>query len=611
VAEPRRKSGGKTDTRGPKKAAAKSKSKRKAKLSSKSRVGVADRCEAERLVIQRRTEQLRAMVGIAETMLRHTSLDDLLSAITRELYRIIRFDRTSVALLDPDGHSLVLSHIHTADGVIHDPAEGRRIPLDESTLVGWVATHRKPMRRCEVAGDDRFDEVVREAKLQSDIVVPLISRGRLIGTLNAGSVTEDAFTEEDLENLVSCANLVCGAIEHALLLKDARDIGDRYQKLRQHGSDIFMLIEKNTGRLTEVNRKCCDTLRYTDAELLTKTFFDLFPQEDQYQARRDFINVLSEKTRSFIDRRMIKKDGEIIFVDINANMITIKDDTFIQVVMNDVSQRKMLEQQIIMQNKNLQDANKSLREVDQMKMEFLDNISHELRTPLSIIIAYSEALREENIEPEDRANFLDVIVENGQDLLQLIDDLLDLSDLEMSGAMVNTSLSHVHDVVRSVWRRVERLAADKRIRIDFEPGEDVPVIHIDNRRITQVLMCLLHNAIKFTGERGSITVRTKLGQGGVLVEVEDTGTGIAPDQLPKIFDAFKQLDGSSTRKWGGLGIGLAMAKHIVELHGGRIRVESDEGRGSVFTFVLPVDLDDDFLKRDNRNKSLDPYKTTF
>ena len=106
-------------------------------------------------------------------------------------------------------------------------------------------------------------------------------------------------------------------------------------------------------------------------------------------------------------------------------------------------------------------------------------------------------------------------------------------------------------------------------------------------------------------------MRTKLGEEGVMVEVEDTGTGIAPDQLPKIFDAFKQLDGSNTRKWGGLGIGLAMAKHIVELHGGRIWVESDEERGSVFTFVLPADLDDDFLKRDNRNKSLDPYKTTF
>ena len=551
------------------------------------------------------------MVSIAETMLRHTNLDDILSAITRELYRIIRFDRTSVALLGPDGRSLVLSHIHTADGMIDDPAEGRRIPLDESTLVGWVATHRKPVLRGKVAGNDRFDEVVREAKLQSDMVVPLVARGRLIGTLNAGSVTEDAFTEEDLENLLSCANLVCGAIEHALSLKEARDIGDRYQKLQQHGSDIFMLIEKNTGRLSEVNRKCCDTLRYTDAELLTKTFFDLFPKEDQYQARRDFINVLSEKTRSFIDRRMIKKNGEIIFVDISANMITIKDETFIQVVMHDVSQRKMLEQQIIMQNKNLQDANKSLREVDQMKMEFLDNISHELRTPLSIIIAYSEALRDENIGPENRAKFLGVIAENGQDLLQLIDDLLDLSHLEMSGAMVNTSLSHVHDVVRSVWRRVERLAADKRIRIEFEPGEDVPVIYIDNRRITQVLMSLLHNAIKFTGERGSITVRTRLSEEGVLVQVEDTGTGIAPDQLPKIFDAFKQLDGSSTRKWGGLGIGLAMAKHIVELHGGRIWVESDEERGSVFTFVLPVDFDDDFLKRDNRNKSLDPYKTTF
>ena len=534
------------------------------------------------------------MVRIAGTILQYTDLDDILSAITRELSGIIQFDRISVALHEPDERNLVLGHVHTRKGVIDDPAQGRSVPMDESTVVGWVAMHRKPTHRGDIPADDRFDEVVKEAGLKSDMVVPLIVRDKLIGTLNIGSHKKNAFTDEDLADVVSCSQFVCGAIEHALLMSRANDISERYRTLQKSASDIFMLVEKNTGMLIEVNRSCCETLGYDEDELKAKSYFDLFPQEDQFQARRDFINVLSQKSKSFVDRRMIRRDGEILFVDVNAKIITIKDDSLIQIVVHDISQRKMLEHQIIMQNKNLQDANRKLREVDQMKSEFLANISHELRTPLSIIIAYSESLRDESIHNEDRKQFLDVIAENGENLLRLIDDLLDLSQLEASDSMINRSLSHVHDVVRSLWPRVEPLAVEKNIRLTFDPGKSIPVVNIDNRRILQVLMSLIHNAIKFTGEGGSVDVRTLRDERGMLVEVRDTGSGIAADEMPKIFDTFRQLDGSSTRRWGGLGIGLAMAKHIVEQHRGRIWAESVEGEGSTFSFVLPVEQVESF-----------------
>ena len=535
------------------------------------------------------------MVRIAGTILQYTDLDDILSAITRELSGIIQFDRASVAFNDPKERNLVLSHIHTNKGaVIDDPAQGRRVPMDETTVVGWVAIHRKPMRRCDIPANNRFQEVVKEATLKSDIVVPLVVRDNLIGTLNIGSHKKNAFTEEDLGDVVSCSQFVCGAIEHAQLISQAYDITERYQTLQKSASDIFMLVEKNTGKLIEVNRSCCETLGYDEDELKAKSYFDLFPQEDQFQARRDFINVLSQKSKSFVDRRLIRRDGEILFVDVNAKLITIKDDSLIQIVLHDISQRKMLEHQIIMQNKNLQDANQKLREVDQMKSEFLANISHELRTPLSIIIAYSESLRDEAISSDDRKQFLNVIAENGESLLRLIDDLLDLSQLEASGAMINLSLSHIHDVVRSLWPRMEPLAAEKNIRLTFHPGQSIPVVNIDNRRILQVLMSLIHNAIKFTGDGGAVDVRTVRDERGVLVEVQDTGAGIAAEELPKIFDTFRQLDGSSTRRWGGLGIGLAMAKHIVEQHSGRIWAESEPGKGSTFSFVLPVESDDSY-----------------
>jgi PAS domain S-box-containing protein len=538
------------------------------------------------------------MVRIAGTILQYTDLDDILSAITRELTAVIRFDRASVAFHEPDKGRLVLGHIHSVKGVIEDVAQGRSIPLDETTVVGWVALHRKPMRRGNIPSDERFEEVVKEAGLKSDMVVPLTVRDNLIGTLNIGSLERNAFTEDDLIDLADCAQFVCGAVEHALLMAQAKDLSERYQVLQKSASDIFMLVDKNTGRLIEVNRRCCEVLGYDEDELKKKSYFDLYPKEEQYQARRDFINVLSQKSKSFIDRQLMRRDGEILFVDVSAKLITIKDESFMQVVVHDISQRKMLEQQIIMQNKNLQDANRKLREVDQMKSEFLANISHELRTPLSVIIAYSESLRDESVTPEDRRQFLDVIALNGQNLLRLIDDLLDLSQMEASDSKINRSLSHIHDVVRSLWPRMEPLAAEKNIRLSFDPGRNIPVVDIDNRRILQVLMSLIHNAIKFTHGGGTVDVRTMHDERGVLVEVRDSGAGIAPEELPKVFDTFRQLDGSSTRRWGGLGIGLAMAKHIVEQHGGRIWAESELGRGSVFTFALPVETEHDFPEGD-------------
>lgn len=529
------------------------------------------------------------MVRIAGTIHRYTEMDEILSAIAKELSKVVRFDRSSVTFFSPDEKHLILQHIFKKDEEAEKYGAGRQIELDETTVVGWVVTNRTPILRRDIARDDRFVEIVQEENLQSDIVVPLIIRGRVIGTLNVGSYTKNALTEKDLEILENCGTIACGAIEHVLLLREAKEIGDLYRTLQQNASDMIMLVDRNTGKLLEINRKCSEVLGYDEEELASRTFFDLFPQEDQLQARRDFINVLSHKSESFVDRRFIGKDGRIVVVDISVNLITVRKDTYVQVMVHDISQRKMLEQQIILQNKNLQEANKKLREVDRMKTEFLGNISHELRTPLSIIIAYSESLREPGLPEDVRNEFLDIILENGGSLLRLINDLLDLSKLEVSGAMLHPTLTHVHDVVRSIWTQAEKKASEKSIGITFTPGYEVPVAYLDISRIQQVLWCLVQNAIKFTPPGGTVEVRTKTGENGVWIQVEDSGAGIAPDQIPGIFDTFRQLDGSSTREIGGLGIGLAMAKHIVELHGGRIRVESKIGKGSLFTFVLPVD----------------------
>ncbi len=536
--------------------------------------------------------ELLAMVRIASSILQYSKLDDILTTITRELSPLIRFDRSSIALVSPDQKSLILHPIYAAPGESGKLGEGRRLPLNEKTALGWVVLNCRAILRTDIATDARFLDVVGDERVACDISVPLIAHGKVIGTLNLGCCEPDALDDSDLGKLVNCGNIAGCAIEHAMLLDEAKDLGERYRTLQRDASDIIMLIDRNSGRLLEVNRQCCTVLGFNEDDLLRKAYFDLFPPEDQFQARRDFVNIMSQKTRVFVDRRFVGRDGTIIFVDVSASLVQIKSDTFIQVMVHDISQRKMLEQQIILQNKNLQDANQKLRQVDQMKTEFLANISHELRTPLSVIIAYTEAMRDGLVGEEDRRHFLDVIADNGDHLLRLINDLLDLSKLEVSEAMLSFSLSHIHDVVRSLWPKVIEAAGEKRIEISFTPGYEIPVVYIDNRRITQVFLCLVQNAIKFTDTGGRVEVSTRRSDEGVVIQVQDTGAGISEEQIPHIFDTFRQLDGSSTRRWGGLGIGLAIARHIVELHGGKIWVESTRGEGSTFAFSIPIETEE-------------------
>lgn len=549
-------------------------------------------------------EQLLAFLRIASAMLEAMDLDQILSAITREVARVIEFDRSSVAMVSPDKKSLVLRNIHKGDETGQPFGEGRAVPFDNSSVIGWVATHKKSLLRYDIDDDDEFQEVVQEEPLKSDIVVPLTARGEIVGTLNVGSYRPNAFTDTDLEVMENCGKFASLAIEHTMLRLEAEELGQRYQALQENANDIIMIIDRNTGKLVEVNRKCESVLGYSKRELIKRSFFDLFAREDQYQARRDFINILSEKSMGFVDRRMISRDGNVIYVDLNANLIEIQDDLFIQVIVHNVSQRRMLEQQIIAQNQNLQEVNKKLRRVDLMKTEFLANISHELRTPLSIIIAYSDSLRDPDLSDEERAKFVDVISANGANLLTLINNLLDLSKLEISEQMLSISLSHIHDVIKSIWPQMEELAREKELNLSFHPADDIPVTYFDNSQIVRVVVCLVQNAIKFTEKDGYVEVSTANKDGEIWVQVMDTGTGIHKDEVGQIFDTFHQVDGSSSRMVGGLGIGLALARHIVEMHKGRLWVDSEYGIGSTFTLALPVDTEDVFLGGDSSSARL-------
>ena len=241
-----------------------------------------------------------------------------------------------------------------------------------------------------------------------------------------------------------------------------------------------------------------------------------------------------------------------------------------------------------------QQAVKEMREVDKLKSQFLANMSHELRTPLNSIIGFSRVILKGIDGPitELQQQDLTAIYNSGQHLLNLINDILDLSKIEAGKMELAFDEVDLGEMIKSVMSTVTGLVKGKDIKLERLVPDDLPTVHADPMRVRQVLLNLFSNAAKFT-EEGSITVEAavqpgKSGRPEVLVKITDTGPGISPEDQKKLFQPFSQVDASPTRKTGGSGLGLSICRQLIQMHGGEIGVESEVGKGSTFYFTLPV-----------------------
>jgi signal transduction histidine kinase len=239
--------------------------------------------------------------------------------------------------------------------------------------------------------------------------------------------------------------------------------------------------------------------------------------------------------------------------------------------------------------REIEEKGRELEIANQHKSEFLANMSHELRTPLNAILGYTELILD-NIYgdvPEKIQEVLERLEKNGRHLLGLINDVLDLSKIEAGRLTLSLNEYSMGEVIQTVFTSVEALAAEKKLDLKVKVSKDLTTGKGDEQRIAQVILNLIGNAIKFTNE-GEVKVEATVSNETFLVSVSDTGPGLAEADQKKIFEEFHQADGSSTRAKGGTGLGLSISKKIVEMHGGRIWVESTLGKGSTFRFTLPV-----------------------
>jgi signal transduction histidine kinase len=240
----------------------------------------------------------------------------------------------------------------------------------------------------------------------------------------------------------------------------------------------------------------------------------------------------------------------------------------------------------------VKEKNAALERASHLKSQFLANVTHELRTPLHSIISYGSFIVDGFVEGEltgEQEEHIQFMVNRAEDLSHLVDDMLDLSKIEADRIEVKIEEVELYDCLMEVVNQLKPLANKKNLYLDLEMGEGVKMVLADSHRLRQVVINLASNALKFT-EKGGVTIRCTLVNSRKMAQiaVSDTGIGISPSALEYIFEAFRQADGSTTRRFGGTGLGLTIARKLIELQGGEVAVESVPGQGSIFSFTLPV-----------------------
>ncbi|MBA3773704.1 MAG: PAS domain S-box protein [Ramlibacter sp.] len=362
------------------------------------------------------------------------------------------------------------------------------------------------------------------------------------------------------------------------------------------------------GHLVQTNLKFREIMGYSAEELALRTFLDVTHHDDQELTAANVRQLLAGEIPHYaMEKRYIRKDGVPIWSLTTVTLMRADSGQSVRFigVIEEITERKKTQQALQRSEQMLRDALEDRRilleseraarsaaeRLSEMKDEFLATLSHELRTPLSAILGWAHILRRGPGRPEDLAKGLDVIERNSRIQTQLIDELLDTSRITSGKVRLDIQPLDPTSFVLSAIETVRPAADAKRIRIDPVLDAETGAIPGDAGRLQQVVWNLLSNAIKFTPPGGTVQVRLQRLPGGIEVTVHDNGAGISPDFLPHVFERFRQADASTTRRHGGLGLGLAIVRSLVEQHGGSVQAASaGEGQGATFTVRLPSSL---------------------
>ncbi|MBI3558155.1 MAG: PAS domain S-box protein, partial [Deltaproteobacteria bacterium] len=452
----------------------------------------------------------------------------------------------------------------TLDRLVTDLGSGQwKVPALEK-LIDLTLTRGEKFQGFEV--DHEFPRIGHKVMLLSSRKVQLAGSGEIAALLAIEDMTARHRIERALKNSE-----------------------EKYRSLIANAHDGIVIVGEN-GKIEFANRQAETMFGYTPGEFLNQPVELLVPDRHRksYQSFRNryFEQAVAKEMGPGIDLYGKRKDGTEIAVDVSLSPTKTNGVLCVTAIVRDISERKEVERgraELLLKEQR----------ASAVKDEFLATLSHELRTPLTTILSWSQMIRTGKLDAEKTRHGVEIIEQSAKAQGQLIDDLLDISRIQ--AGKLNLSIQKIDPgkIISAALDSTRNLAAAKSIQIETDIASSVGQIYADPSRLQQIIWNLVTNSIKFSANKGRVWVEVqRVSAGGedcVVIEIRDNGKGIKAEFVPVIFERFTQVDSSSTRTYGGLGLGLAIVKKLVEMHGGKVEVESPgEGKGATFTVTLPA-----------------------
>jgi signal transduction histidine kinase len=581
-------------------------------------------------------EQQTATADVLKVISRSTfELQPVLDALVDSAVRLCDAESAFIFLYEDGFYRLAANHGFSQEYETY--IKEHPIAVGPGTLVGRTAQEGRVVHIPDAVADPEYTwhESQRIGGFRTMLGVPLLREGSCIGVMALTRARAQPFSEKQIELVTTFADQAVIAIENVRLFEEVqartRELARSVEELKALG-EVSQAVNSTLDLDTVLTTIIAKAVQLSGTESGAIYTFNEAEQEFRLRATHgmtaEMIEAVAKQHITVDDVRMgiaTRERRSIQIPDVRDEPRTPMNDIILRegyrallvmpllrpdrIVGGFVVRRKepgefpksivdlldtfAVQSVVAIQNarlfREIEEKGRELEIASRHKSQFLANMSHELRTPLNAILGYTELILDSiyGDVPEKAHAVLDRVQANGKHLLGLINDVLDLSKIEAGQLTLALNDYSLGDVVNGVVAAVEPLAAEKRLTFQADVAPNLPPGRGDERRLSQVLLNLVGNAIKFT-DKGEVKIRASAENGSFTVAVRDTGPGIAESDQAKIFEEFQQADDSSTRQKGGTGLGLAIAKRIIEMHGGRLWVESNLGQGSTFSFTLPV-----------------------